>query len=42
MGYEIAEQLGWRLPAHVVVPDGRRQLIGKIHKAFKRARASSA
>ena len=25
MGYEIAEQLGWRVPQHVVVPDGRRQ-----------------
>ena len=23
MGYEIAEQLGWRTPQHVVVPDGR-------------------
>ena len=25
MGFEIAEQLGWRTPQHVVVPDGRRQ-----------------
>ena len=25
MGFEIAEDLGWRLPQHVVVPDGRRQ-----------------
>ena len=25
MGFEIAEQLGWRVPQHVVVPDGRRQ-----------------
>ena len=24
VGYEIAEQLGWRLPDNVVVPDGRR------------------
>ena len=24
VGYEIAEQLGWRLPDNVVVSDGRR------------------
>ena len=24
VGFEIAEQLGWRLPDNVVVPDGRR------------------
>ena len=24
VGYEIAEQLGWRLPDNIVVPDGRR------------------
>lgn len=34
-GYEIAEQLGWRLPDHVVVPMAGGSLITKIHKAFK-------
>lgn len=33
-GYEIAEQLGWRLPQHVVCPMAGGSLIGKIHKAF--------
>ncbi len=34
MGYEIAEQLGWRLPDNVVVPMAGGSLIGKIQKAF--------
>jgi threonine synthase len=34
MGFEIAEQLGWRAPDHVVVPMAGGSLIGKIHKAF--------
>lgn len=34
MGYEIAEQLGWRTPAHVVAPMAGGSLIGKIYKAF--------
>src|SRR5262249_21166675 len=34
MGYEIAEQLGWRVPQHIVVPMAGGSLIGKIHKAF--------
>ena len=33
-GYEIAEQLGWRTPQHVVSPMAGGSLIGKIHKAF--------
>src|ERR1700733_3390104 len=33
-GYEIAEQLGWRVPQHVVSPMAGGSLIGKIHKAF--------
>jgi threonine synthase len=33
-GYEIAEQLGWRLPAHVVTPMAGGSLITKIGKAF--------
>ena len=34
MGYEIAEDLGWRFPQHVVCPMAGGALIGKIHKAF--------
>jgi threonine synthase len=33
-GFEIAEQLGWRTPQHVVSPMAGGSLIGKIHKAF--------
>jgi threonine synthase len=35
MGFEIAEDLGWRLPDHVVAPMAGGSLIGKIHKSFK-------
>jgi threonine synthase len=34
-GYEIAEQLGWRLPKHVIVPMAGGSLITKIFKSFK-------
>jgi threonine synthase len=34
VGYEIAEQLGWRLPDNVVVPMAGGSLINKIKKAF--------
>lgn len=34
-GYEIAEDLGWRIPQHVVCPMAGGSLIGKIDKAFK-------
>jgi threonine synthase len=37
-GYEIAEQLGWRAPAHVVVPCAGGSLITKIAKAFNEFR----
>jgi threonine synthase len=33
-GYEIAEQLGWRLPQNIVVPMAGGALITKISKAF--------
>ncbi|MFQ5737213.1 MAG: threonine synthase [Thermodesulfobacteriota bacterium] len=33
-GYEIAEQLGWKLPKHVIVPMAGGSLITKIWKAF--------
>ena len=34
MGFEIAEDLGWRLPQHVVAPMAGGSLLGKLHKAF--------
>ncbi len=34
-GYEIAEQLGWRLPDNVVCPMAGGSLITKIRKAFR-------
>src|SRR5438128_1502757 len=34
VGFEIAEQLGWRLPDNVVVPMAGGSLITKIQKAF--------
>ncbi|HET9399415.1 MAG TPA: threonine synthase [Candidatus Acidoferrales bacterium] len=35
VGFEIAEQLGWRLPDNVVVPMAGGSLIRKIAKAFR-------
>jgi len=35
VGYEIAEDLGWRVPRHVVCPMAGGSQIGKIHKAFQ-------
>jgi len=35
VGYEIAEQLGWRLPDNVVIPMAGGSLITKIYKAFR-------
>jgi threonine synthase len=34
VGYEVAEQLGWRLPQNIVVPMAGGALITKIRKAF--------
>lgn len=34
VGYEIAEQLGWRLPDNIVVPMAGGSLITKVKKAF--------
>jgi len=34
LGYEVAEQLGWRIPAQVVVPMASGELLTKIDKAF--------
>lgn len=35
LGYEIAEQLGWRLPQQVVVPVASGALLTKVDKAFR-------
>lgn len=35
LGFEIAEQLGWRAPRHIVVPAASGSLITKIWKALK-------
>src|SRR5437764_2385765 len=34
MGFEIAEQLGWKLPQHTVVPMASGSLLTKIHKGY--------
>jgi threonine synthase len=34
-GFEIAEQLGWRLPRHVVSPTAGGTILPKIYKAFR-------
>ena len=34
LGFETAEQLGWRLPDHVVVPIASGALLTRIHRAF--------
>ncbi len=34
VGFEIAEQLGWRLPTAVVAPMAGGSLVTKLHKAF--------
>ena len=38
VGYEIAEQLGWRLPQNVVIPMAGGALITKVYKAFEELR----
>jgi threonine synthase len=35
VGYEIAEQLGWRLPEQVVVPIASGSLLTKVDKAWR-------
>jgi threonine synthase len=34
LGYEVAEQLGWRLPEQVVIPMASGELLTKVDKAF--------
>src|SRR3954469_15189675 len=35
LAYEIAEQLGWRLPDQVVIPVASGSQLTKVHKAFQ-------
>ncbi len=37
MGFEIAEQLGWRLPRHTVAPMASGSLLTKIAKSYQEA-----
>jgi len=37
-GFEIAEQLGWKLPKHIVVPTAGGTILPKVAKAFKELR----
>jgi len=34
LAYEVAEQLGWKAPDHVVVPIASGSLLTKVHKGF--------
>jgi threonine synthase len=34
MGFEICEQLGWRIPRHTVVPMASGSLLTRFHKAY--------
>ena len=34
LGYEVAEQLGWRLPQNIVIPMAGGALINKVRKSF--------
>ena len=35
MGYEIAEQLGWKLPDHLILPTAGGTLLPRVAKAFR-------
>jgi threonine synthase len=35
LGFEIAEQLGWRLPDQIVIPVASGSQLTKVHKAFQ-------
>lgn len=37
-GFEIAEQLGWRLPQHIVIPTAGGTILPKVAKAFHELR----
>ena len=40
LGFEVAEQLGWRLPGQYVAPMASGSMLTKIHKAFKELAAA--
>jgi threonine synthase len=35
LGFEITEQLGWKVPQHTVIPMASGSLLTKIHKAYQ-------
>ncbi|MEX2598929.1 MAG: threonine synthase [Dehalococcoidia bacterium] len=35
LGYEVAEQMGWRAPAHAVAPSASGAMFTKIHQGLK-------
>lgn len=35
MGYEITEQLGWKIPQHTVIPMASGSLLTKVHKSYQ-------
>src|SRR6266566_7844335 len=37
-GFEVAEQLGWHLPQHIVVPTAGGTILPKVAKAFRELR----
>ena len=37
MGYEIIEQLGWKIPQHTIVPMASGSLLTKIQKSYQEA-----
>lgn len=40
LGFEVAEQLGWRAPDHIVVPVASGSLLVKIHKGLQELHAT--
>lgn len=34
-GYEIAEQLGWKLPQHIIVPVAGGTILPRVYRAFR-------
>ena len=35
MGFEIAEQMGWKVPNHTIIPMASGSLLTKIHKSYQ-------
>ncbi|HEY6166548.1 MAG TPA: threonine synthase [Verrucomicrobiae bacterium] len=35
LGFEVVEQLGWRVPQHTVIPMASGSLLTKIHKSYQ-------